>query len=468
MKKLFFSLYTLSLCFYIVADDHILNLTVQPYTELQFLVDGIETSGKLISTDKTLGTFEIHIPLNASTLVIKRKGYVNRIIYLHTVFSTFHFPYNKKRLYKQALSVEIGDREINHLLKRADIQQYLLETLTEQQPEVQSLFVALDKENSICSFVKAIDTSQQPKSLEFISENMLIVPLLDDKGFQVIDSRTGSVQLISPPEQYAKQKGFVESLYIPERNEIWVSQMSTACAHVFSADDFSYKATVTSTGQWSKVLAYNPTFDRVYLSNWISLNISVINPHTYTEERLISLANVPRGIAVSEDGKHLYFAEFESPSGASSGHIVKFSIENLTREKSFGAAGAKRHCVTDFKKGLLYVSDMSRNRIEVYSLKDESEVAIIPVYHNPNTIALADNGKFLIVSCRGPNNPDKGYLYKGYHFGQIHIIDTETFKTVDIIEGGNQPTGLAVSPDGKTFACSDFLDARIRIFRIKY
>jgi DNA-binding beta-propeller fold protein YncE len=130
-----------------------------------------------------------------------------------------------------------------------------------------------------------------------------------------------------------------------------------------------------------------------------------------------------------------------------------------------GAEGSKRHIVKDSRRGLLYVSDMARDIIEVYDLRDDSLIASVAVGAKPNTIELSPDGRLLYVSCRGPNNPDKGYLYKGYEFGRVYVVDAETLSVREWWEGGNQPTGLDVSADGRLVVFSDFLDDRLRVYR---
>lgn len=422
-------------------ENRTVHIFVQPCDGVQFFIDGTEVKYKKILQDKTLGMFEANIHRDARELSIEKTGYQPKIFFLQKEFFLYDYEFC---ISPRAFSLQRKPRTKPY-----------------------TIFIALDKINSRCRFVNAFDCASKPKSLSFINEYTLIIPLLDDEGFQVMNIKNGTTRLIRPPEKYAKQRGFVESLYLKHKEEIWVSQMTTACVHVFSAQDFSYITTIQSSGSWSKVLAYNPVTNDVYLSNWLSKNISVIDPDTYREKKVIPLSRVPRGIEISADGTTLYFAEFEDASGASTGHVLKFSLEDVAVKKSLGVRGAKRHCVKDDKRNLLYVSDMSKKIIEVFSLVDDSLVATIPVYDNPNTIVLSSDKRYLIVSCRGPNNPDKGYLYAGYRMGQVYIIDTQNFKTCDIIEGGNQPTGLAFSPDGKTFAFSDFLDARIRIYELK-
>jgi DNA-binding beta-propeller fold protein YncE len=54
----------------------------------------------------------------------------------------------------------------------------------------------------------------------------------------------------------------------------------------------------------------------------------------------------------------------------------------------------------------------------------------------------------------------------GPEWGTVLAIDTATGTVLDAIVGGNQPTGLDVSPDGKLVAYSDFLDNRVSVYEI--
>ncbi len=324
-------------------------------------------------------------------------------------------------------------------------------------------FIVLRKRGSSYAFQRVIATGKQPKSVTFIDDSRVAVALLEGPGIDIVDVYSGQSLRIAPPPPYAARHGFVESLALPERDELWVSQMTTGSVHVFSLSTLAYKATIRSGGVWGKVLAYNPVLDRVFFSNWVSQDISVINPHSYEEEKRVDCGAVPRGMAFSEDGLYMYLAQYEV-RGKSIGRLLKVELSSMAIVARFGAEGSKRHIVKDSKRGLLYVSDMARDIIEVYDLRDDSLLASVAVGAKPNTIELSPDGRLLYVSCRGPNNPDKGYLYKGYEFGRVYVLDAETLSVREWWEGGNQPTGLDVSPDGRLVVFSDFLDDRLRVY----
>ncbi len=71
----------------------------------------------------------------------------------------------------------------------------------------------------------------------------------------------------------------------------------------------------------------------------------------------------------------------------------------------------------------------------------------------------------MVRSNRGRNNPET-YYKPGPEWGTVVVIDAATGAYLDATVGGDQTTGLDVSPDGTLLAYSDFLDDRIVIYRI--
>lgn len=398
-----------------------MTLVVQPYekTKTQILFNGESIKFNIIYTDKSLSILEFVCNINqtAKTLEVRHPKFETK---------TFELTTNKTSV---------------------------------------KLFAILDKPNSTLSFQNLCKTNGTPKSVRFIDDETIVVTLLSGRGFNLINLRTGKTKLVCPPEKYAKQEGFVESLYLKHKNELWISQMTTDCMHIFSVPDFEYLDTVQCSGSWGKVMAYNKAENAVYFTNWISKDISIVDVNTRKEKAIRKIGAVPRGLAFSDDGKFAYFAQFETANGSYGGKTLRVRLSDFATLSKLGKPGAKRHIVKDNSR--LYVSDMSRCTVEVFSLIDEKQLAEIPVGDNPNTIVLSPDTKKLYVSCRGKNHPTKGYLHKGLVFGRLYIIDTEKLTVVESIEGGNQPTGLDISPDGKTLVFSDFLDNVVRIYKIK-
>ncbi|WP_078125782.1 YncE family protein [Leptospira alexanderi] len=332
--------------------------------------------------------------------------------------------------------------------------------------ELNEKLIALDKEGITHRFVVRFKTGIQPKSVRFIDNTRLAIPLLEDEGMDVLDIRTGETVRLAPPEKYRKKLGFVETIAIPEHNELWVSQMQANAVHVFDLKTLVYKTSIDLTGKWSKILLYDPIRDLVYCSNWISEDISVIDRKTKVEIRKTDKIGLPRGLLLSKDGKELYIAQFSASNQESGGgRLGIYSMEKEKLTDTIGPPGNKRHIVPGNTENKIYVSDMCCSKIEVYDLKEKKVQKTIPVFDKPNTIALSPDGKYLYVSCRGPNNPTEGYLKKGLVLGRVYVIDTITDTVKEFWEAGNQPTGLDISPDNRYLVISDFLDHQIRVYR---
>lgn len=325
----------------------------------------------------------------------------------------------------------------------------------------------LERASSVLRLARVIATGRRPKSVEFTPDGRYVVvaPLSGD-AVELIDPRTGRlVASMAPPERWARSQGFVETAFPPGRGELWVSQMYTDLVHVFSLDDFSYLRSVPCGGSFPKVLLAHPD-GRAFVSNWLSETVSVLSADG--AERLGSMraGSTPRGLALSPDGGTLYVANFGN------GSIEAFDARSYARLPApFGraaaprAGSAKRHLVVDPVRNRLYASDMGRGSVFAYDLAEDRQLAEIAIAPNAktNTIALSPDGRWLYVSTRGPNNP-VDYERKGPAFGELLVIDTDSLAIVERHWGGNQPTGLAVSPDGRLVVFTDFLDRRVEVY----
>lgn len=329
--------------------------------------------------------------------------------------------------------------------------------------KTKELEVKLEKKDSMLEQVAELGTGMHPKSVEFTPDGKyMAAALLEGNGVDIFStSDFRKVKTVEFPEEYAKKKNFVEIIFLPERNEMWVSQMSTNSVHVIDMSDFSYKLTIKTKGIWTKIMAVTPDGKLAFASNWESHDISVIDVEQHTVIKKIKVAGIPRGMVVTNDSRYLYVCIF------SDGKLQKIDIPSLKIIKTFNFPfGAKRHILLDRNKNIFYVTDMYRGSVYVINGADDKVIKEVPVDKKLNTAKLSPDGRYLYVSSRGPNNPES-YLKKGPMFGKVFVIDTETFEIKDWIWGKNQPTGLDISPDGKLLAFTNFLDNEIEVYRIK-
>ncbi|MCQ2592092.1 MAG: YncE family protein [Treponema sp.] len=301
---------------------------------------------------------------------------------------------------------------------------------------------------------------KQPKQVLFSPDNKyVLLPLLDDNGFDLFNLQDKKIEKRIIPSEGAK-KGFAEGLFIPEKNVFLVSQMTTAKVFEYSYPDFTYKRTFDTEQQWSKFIAYCPEKNYLAVSNWITNNITLFNYEDGTILAQISTSAAPRGMVFTDNGNTLISLSFDD------GVIEKIDISTKKIVDSIAIKkAAMRHIVVNSNQTQAFVSDMYHKSVYKIDLDSFKITETTKVFNNPNTIDLLDD-KYLFVSCRGPNNPED-YTKRSPVNGKICIIDTDTMEIVSEIQGGNQPTGLDVSNDGKLLCFSDFQDAAIELYSIK-
>lgn len=300
----------------------------------------------------------------------------------------------------------------------------------------------------------------QPKQVLFSPDNKyIIIPLLEDNGFDVFSVADKKViKRINPP--HSEKLGYAEGLFIPEKQAFFVSQMTTGNIYEYSYPGFTYKRTISTTGTWSKFIAWSSEKNLLAVSNWVSNDVSLIDYTSGKCLRKLKTGAAPRGLYFINGGRQIISLSFDS------GIIEKFDVETGKRLDSISIQNsAMRHIVMNSSKTKAYISDMYYRSIYELDMASFKITRKVQVFNNPNTIDLLDD-KWLFVSSRGPNNKED-YTKPSPVNGKIQIIDTATMKVVTSFEGGNQPTGLDVSDDGKILCFSNFQDENIELYSIE-
>lgn len=303
---------------------------------------------------------------------------------------------------------------------------------------------------------------RQPKQVLFSPDGKFIVmPLLEDNGFDIFSVEEKKVvKRINPPN--AKKEGFAEGLFIPAKNAFFVSQMTTGNIYEYSYPGFEFRRTVYTHGNWSKFIAWCPEKNMVAVSNWISNDISLLDYDSGKLLGKLKTGAAPRGMVFLDGGKNLLSLSFDS------GVVEKFEVDSFKRIDSIKIPKAcMRHVILSKDSKYAFISDMYNCKVYKLELAAFKIVSSVKIYINPNTIDLFTSGghSFIFASTRGPNNP-KDYTKRSPSNGKIHIIDADTMSIVKTFYGGNQPTGLDVSPDGSLLCFSNFQDANIELYKI--
>jgi YVTN family beta-propeller protein len=299
-----------------------------------------------------------------------------------------------------------------------------------------------------------IDTGSMPKQVAFTPDGAQIwVSLLGGRGVEVFDASTYE----RLAEIRLGQHGAVEILFAPDGETAYASQMETASVFEIDTATFEVHRQLSTGGTWSKVMALSPDATTLYVTNWSSDDVSEIDLESGEVLRRIPTVATPRGLYPSEDGERLFVAGFGN------GELGRIDLSDGTSEVLLSTGGAMRHLVSDGER--LYADDMATAEVYVVDLATEEVDKLADTDAKPNTIDLTPDGRVLYVSNRGRNNPESYYL-PGPEWGSVLALDAATGEPLDAMVGGNQTTGLAVAPDGRAVAFSDFLDNRVSVYEI--
>jgi DNA-binding beta-propeller fold protein YncE len=330
--------------------------------------------------------------------------------------------------------------------------------------------VKLETEGGRLAYLREIPTGRQPKSAYFSPEgDRLFVPLLGQQGVDVFRLVENTASGSAPPSLGFEKRlavpgsracGFVEALCDGARRELWVSNMEENRAHIFDLDTLEYKRFVDTGGLMPKVIAQSPAGDITVVSNWLSRNISVFDSQTKERLALIPVGGTPRGMAFSPDGKTLYTAIFDEPVI----ELINMDTKrSAARYRLYEGAGAVRHVI--YAEGKLFVSDMYRGNVCTLDAATGKLLKAVRVGPNINTIVLSPGGDRVYASSRGRNNPED-YTRPGPEFGAVYALAATDLSPEEKVWGRNQPTGLAVSPDGRRLVFTDFLDDNLELYAV--
>ena len=316
--------------------------------------------------------------------------------------------------------------------------------------------VWLDPPDQVMDRRMVFQTGAAPKQVAFTPDGEeLWVTLLGGTGLEAYDPFTGALlAAIDLPEA-----GSVEVIFDSAGEKAYVSQMETASVYQIDVATHEMDRQLLTEGSWTKVMVLSPEEDRLWASNWVSNDVSEFDLATGEMVRRIPTVTTPRGLAIDAAASRLYVAGYDD------GDIEVIDLESGEGSTIHHTGGALRHLVADPNEGLIYASDMALDAILVIDTATDTVATMGSTDRLPNTIDLSPDGRVLAVSNRGRNNPETYYL-PGPEWGTVLLLDTTNGEILDAVVAGNQPTGLAISPDGEWLAYSDFLDNRVTVLAL--
>lgn len=317
-------------------------------------------------------------------------------------------------------------------------------------------------------FRKSVKTGRAPKSCCFSPDGtMLAVCLLSDNGVDLYDTRTmHMIKRITPAfheggDPYTNREhfwGYAEGQFHDQSGDFWFTRMTTGEFYVYQSEVdtiFTYDA----KGSWTKAVSFSPTRTYVAFSHWLSNSITIFDTQSRSLLKKIKTGKTPRGMAWIDE-RTIAVALYGT------GDVQVFHVETGELMHTITPHGhSARDVCYDPRTQMIYFSDSGRSVVRKYNWTEKKMAAVARVDMKPNSIRLTPDGQYLFVSCRGPNNP-QGYTLRSPRNGSIYLLRTDDMTVAKKWTGGNQPTGLAISPDGRMLATTDFQDHRLNLYII--
>jgi YVTN family beta-propeller protein len=176
--------------------------------------------------------------------------------------------------------------------------------------------------------------------------------------------------------------------------------------------------------KWARSVIANPNRREVYVANYWSGTLSVIDAIEMAERDLIQVGTAPIAIEVSHDGDKLYL--LRSPKAG--GELVVIDLQSQQKVKN-APIGVELSAIA--RKGdFLYITDTIKNQVFVVDSQTLSIEDEIPVGAKPIVLAASPNRNFVYVA----NALD----------GTVSIVDTVNRRVEETIRVDSQPNGLAV------------------------
>jgi DNA-binding beta-propeller fold protein YncE/cytochrome c peroxidase len=190
-------------------------------------------------------------------------------------------------------------------------------------------------------------------------------------------------------------------------------------------------------------LAVDLNASKVYIAEKTARRIAVFDMKTEKVGKLTDLDAEPTGLALSRDGSKLYVT-----TGLDFGSVKVIESATGKVTSTLNAPYGPISPVLSNDDSKLYVCGQYENKVVVFDLKANKQVAEIAVPRQPVAAALTPDGGKLFVANLLPS----GNAVSNYNAAKVSVIDAKSDKLITNIElpsGSIDIQGICASPDGK-------------------
>lgn len=226
---------------------------------------------------------------------------------------------------------------------------------------------------------------------------------------------------------------------IGSRSVIWRVGIKPAEIKNFAGYEYRYMP---------KIVHKDYESERLFISLWLNGASVIDDKKGELITQIPKFCSLPRGLLYRDNILHVMCY---GVGGSGVGEIVWLDPKKETVLKRIRTGGSPRHIIP-YGEDKALISNLNSAQVYLYDIKTGNIEKKIHA-GSANTIVLDAGGRYLYVSDRTRN--------------RLLVIDVEKWKQVDSIDVGKFPTGLAVSPDGKYLAISNFHDMTYSLYKIK-
>jgi YVTN family beta-propeller protein len=266
---------------------------------------------------------------------------------------------------------------------------------------------------------------------------------------------------------------------------LFVSSFYDNQVNVFDIGSPEQAKTSIEVGVYPNQIASSPAGDAIYVANYTTADISVIDPASLAVINTIDLSCRPYSLDVTSDGSQAYVvcrstgkvAQVDLIKGVESGQASVTFPYDLALDPQ----GRFAYVTRLFFSRYLYVVDLESQRV----------VSTVRVGRSPKGVAVGPNGEFVYVANSnsatvsiiasatnsvvetiavdsGPNavaiDKSGSFLYLTHNYsGSVSVIDLASRTMVAGIEVGDAPERLTLSDDGSRLYVANFASNTVSV-----
>jgi YVTN family beta-propeller protein len=226
-------------------------------------------------------------------------------------------------------------------------------------------------------------------------------------------------------------------------------------------DTASNKVVATiPVGRFPDGVATTPDGTHAYVTNKFDATVSVIDTTSNKVVVTIPVGANPSGVATTPDGTHAYVtnSDFRSVSviDTASNTVVDTILVGVFPTGVATTPDGSHPPERDDRRHqpLAYVTNQVDNTVSVIETAGNTVVATIPVGDNPNGVAITPDGTRAYVTNLGTVNELAT---------TVSVIDTANNTVVATIPAGKLPSGVAITPDGTHAYVTNTIDSTVSV-----